>query len=965
MAPLAVDPEALFVAGTGVSVVGDGIAAALGPFSAGFGINSGQDSAGMIFALNYQNAARSLLTGVAAGINACRKLGAKIQLCASNYSRAETASKVGGGGHALPSPGPPAKVEPPNAPGVMGAGVARPLLWGVVESLLDDVWPNGNAVGMHAAAGCWRGLGVSLSGVQAALNGPKSAIAGQQIPEGELIQHDLALLAATMGKFGEQCDKVADTLDKFADEVDDAQNKIRDLLKRLGSLTDLVHDAMLIFEGDALDELEKIAKDINGVLHNMKREAHAREQVLKTGMQIIDGLVVQGKKLMEGQLVEFLGEDVGSVAAGYFDSWADFGEGVFKGTVGAVEFGNQLDPSRFAFDPKGAAASWAALDKTAVQSIPAYALFDPGGAAKTDLGLAKGLTHWDDLTSDRPAVGLGEIGFDLATMAGGGGAAKAGGKAAEAAGGAEATGELTKGEEVLQGAKGAAAGAEGAGGALPGIAKTGSDLTKDLENLGGDLPKGDAPPSGGPVNLPTGKLPEVPVESAPRPVDGAPGAPHSPTTAPGPTPPEAPRPDAPTGPHEPAPAPASAPTVPGGLHDPVPVPGEAPGPQEGVPAGGPHGPTPAPPSEVPPPPAGGPLEPASVLAGDPHEPGSVAEGPREPTSLAGEAPHETAPSDGPHEPVSPGGPHEQAPESEPRDPGQVPSDRPHEPAGVPSGAPLAPLAAAAGERAPAAIPHAAEYANGHAITPHSAPLGAAPTAPSSLQAAPSAKPVLHSPAPSGSPTEVPAPASNPHQPPLNGSSKPGEGGPPEPKVPPDDGAPANSGDKNGQDESPDNDDHPLSREDPLSPEHLKPLADYTGMGYTDLNEALRGEALDASQAARVEALKAALSKLPPFEGSVVRGTNLPPEVLAQYRPGDYIIEKAFLSTTRDPVVAQSSAFAGNVEFRIVSFTGRDVSAFSMYPAEQEVLFPANTRFLVLRKTIDPRTGRTIIDMVED
>lgn len=410
----------MFVTGTGVSVIGDGIATALGPLSAGFGINSGQDSAGMVFALNYQNAARSLLTGVAAGINACRKLGAKIQLSASNYSRAEAASKVGGGGHVLPSPGQPAKVAPPNAPGVMGPGVARPLLWGVVESLLDDVWPNGNAVGMHAAAGCWRGLGASLSGVQAALNGPKSAIAGQRIPEGELVQHNLASLAATMAKLGAQCDKLADTLDKFADEVDGAQNKIRDLLKRLGSLTDLVHDAILIFEGDALDELEKIAKDINGVLHSMKREAHAREQVLKTGVQIIDRLVVQGKNLMEGQLVEFFGEDVGSVAAGYFDAWADFGEGVFKGAVGAVELEGQLDPSRFAFDPKGATASWAALDKTALQSIPAYALFDPGGAAKTDLGLVNGLTHWDDLTSDRPAVGLGEIGFDLATMAGGG-----------------------------------------------------------------------------------------------------------------------------------------------------------------------------------------------------------------------------------------------------------------------------------------------------------------------------------------------------------------------------------------------------------------------------------------------------------------------------------------------------------------------------------------------------------------
>ncbi|OJZ74572.1 hypothetical protein BRW65_07575 [Mycobacterium paraffinicum] len=65
------------------------------------------------------------------------------------------------------------------------------------------------------------------------------------------------------------------------------------------------------------------------------------------------------------------------------------------------------------------------------------------------------------------------------------------------------------------------------------------------------------------------------------------------------------------------------------------------------------------------------------------------------------------------------------------------------------------------------------------------------------------------------------------------------------------------------------------------------------------------------------------------------------------------------------MVAQSSAFAGNVEFRIVSLSGRDVSAVSMFPGEQEILFPAHTRFLVLRKTIDSRTGRTIIDMVED
>lgn len=122
--------------------------------------------------------------------------------------------------------------------------------------------------------------------------------------------------------------------------------------------------------------------------------------------------------------------------------------------------------------------------------------------------------------------------------------------------------------------------------------------------------------------------------------------------------------------------------------------------------------------------------------------------------------------------------------------------------------------------------------------------------------------------------------------------------------------------------------------------------------------------MDASQHARIEALKTALDKLPPYDGPVVRGTNLPPEVLAQYRPGEVVTENAFVSTTTNPAVAQSSAFSGNVEFRILSTTGRDVSSVSMYPHEQEILFPPGTKFYVLSRTIDPVTSRTTIEMIE-
>jgi len=63
-------------------------------------------------------------------------------------------------------------------------------------------------------------------------------------------------------------------------------------------------------------------------------------------------------------------------------------------------------------------------------------------------------------------------------------------------------------------------------------------------------------------------------------------------------------------------------------------------------------------------------------------------------------------------------------------------------------------------------------------------------------------------------------------------------------------------------------------------------------------------------------------------------------------------------------VAQSSAFAGNVEFRILSRSGRDISSFSRFPSEQEVLFTNGMQFYVVDRRPDPRTGGTIIEMIE-
>ncbi|OBI02513.1 ADP-ribosyltransferase [Mycobacterium scrofulaceum] len=378
-----------------------------------------------------------------------------------------------------------------------------------------------------------------------------------------------------------------------------------------------------------------------------------------------------------------------------------------------------------------------------------------------------------------------------------------------------------------------------------------------------------------------------------------------------------------------------------------------------------------PPSVKPPiePPPTGPKPPES---GQPAPPGKPEPGRPAPPASGKPAP---GPADGPlpHSPT----------ESKPPVGEKPPAGEPPKPAAAPPGPDGKPAVPAPADQAPLPHPKPAEPAPAHAPpspggepapsgglpsppetphlpTPPSIPMGGGPAeaTPPGLGEMPHAQePGLHPPEPHGG---------APH----DGGPPPGDGGS---THPPDEGSPHPPDRVNGphdgnghgpHDSNPENgrDDHlPLH---PFNSDDLEAFAHYTGPGYQDLNFALREGALDATQQARVDALHKALEKLPTYEGTVVRGTNLPTEVLEQYKPGDIITEPAFTSTSTDPTVAQSPTFAGNTEFRIWSTTGRDISSVSMYPGEQEILFPAGSKFYVVSKTVDPTTGRTIIEMIE-
>lgn len=141
----------------------------------------------------------------------------------------------------------------------------------------------------------------------------------------------------------------------------------------------------------------------------------------------------------------------------------------------------------------------------------------------------------------------------------------------------------------------------------------------------------------------------------------------------------------------------------------------------------------------------------------------------------------------------------------------------------------------------------------------------------------------------------------------------------------------------------------------------KALGDYTGSGYLELNNALRAGKLTPELQARVDAINAALAKLPDYKGPVSRGTTLPAETLEKYKPGAVITEDAFTSTSKET----SKAFTGNTRFEILSKTGKFVEKYTKIPGEQEVLFPPGVRFSVIERSTDPKTGTTIIRMMEE
>jgi hypothetical protein len=587
----------------------------------------------LAFGQTYQQLSQALLDAGAEAVNAGRSVGFGVQMSATNYSRADAASTIGGGESTLTPPDAPAEYSAPAAPSGLGGGVPPPLLWSVIQTVIPDVWPDGDPTALRASATAWQGFASTINGIVGHLTGPSGVVADQKIPEGGQMASAISKLTESLSKIASEAGNLATQTKEFADDVENTQNAIRDLMDRV-SPSGLWDGITSVFTGDALEELKEVADDIKTVLGDYWRQAEGRRDILQIAVGKVDDAIVSVEKWARREFPRYLGEDVGNALATALDFELTLGQGILAGGVDLVEGIGQFDPTRFAFDPEGATQAWGDLAKSLGEGIlystPTGVLLNPGGAVDHWKDKVSDAVHASDWSSDRPGYGLGKILFDVGASAVPGGPALRSTKVAA---------------EAAEGAADAARRADLPGGSFDNLTSATQrveGITQNLDNLSTpDVPTTATPnPSGPPI--PPSLVDAPSVGDTPTPTPRGPDAP-----APTPLAPHAPTPHVPDStPNDRTPVPqSSTPTsTPGHVPDapqvdrtPAPTPAGTPAhaPAADVPASGQHSaPTPAPSST---PSGGGTPSPAPAMAGHAPEPASAAAH-SPPSASAGHAP---------------------------------------------------------------------------------------------------------------------------------------------------------------------------------------------------------------------------------------------------------------------------------------------------------------------------------------
>lgn len=144
------------------------------------------------------------------------------------------------------------------------------------------------------------------------------------------------------------------------------------------------------------------------------------------------------------------------------------------------------------------------------------------------------------------------------------------------------------------------------------------------------------------------------------------------------------------------------------------------------------------------------------------------------------------------------------------------------------------------------------------------------------------------------------------------------------------------------------------------------LNDYTQQDYLQINRILRKNRNHEV----VDTITAQLQEVRNFSGTVYRGLTLEKsEISETFKVGRIYRDRGFMSCSKCEVRASKFSCLGvplsrteerSIILVIESKSGKDISKFSKYPEEREVLFPPMTGFEVVSIEVDGWEEYTIV-----
>jgi hypothetical protein len=316
--PITVDTAVLDGAGDATIKAGStfvsAVQAAMGTLG-GSGGMTGTDPAGEVVGQHYDDAASSAVEALVDTVNGVSRIGDLLKMSAYNYATANhySAIKPSGGPPTKPTPTKPFSTHvPPKGEGSLSDA---PFGWGLIQSIIGMVWPNGDTGKMRAAAGTWTAVSNAANAFDATLVGPENQAKGQDIPEQGSISTAFSEASSSVTGMGKAASTIAGQLSAYAQHVDNAHQHLRKLVQdalELASPVGVLKDVVSIVSGEE-EQLRKIAHEAEQVLDDLKTEADAVGTLLGPVVQAAEQA---GKAMAQWAATELQqAADVAKVAA--------------------------------------------------------------------------------------------------------------------------------------------------------------------------------------------------------------------------------------------------------------------------------------------------------------------------------------------------------------------------------------------------------------------------------------------------------------------------------------------------------------------------------------------------------------------------------------------------------------------------------------------------------------------------